>query len=188
LMRFPQPSNRRFRSPPPSSHVARNRLLFEDIIAADVDLNSDTSSDTMHWNRVNLEAPPHSNMVDTFMETLLDENLALAMRLSMDDSNRSPARTRSSSQRTSPQRSIDARIAAKRDFGIDLPSYRPPRLAGKEESKCPICMEMAPSVVIDGCGHAFCTDCLHHYIDTATSRPVCPTCRYTIRRAISLFI
>lgn len=51
---------------------------------------------------------------------------------------------------------------------------------GKSEStsfECNICLDIAKDAVISLCGHLFCWACLHRWLETRPTRPVCPVCK-----------
>lgn len=51
-----------------------------------------------------------------------------------------------------------------------------------ERFECNICLDVASDAVISLCGHLFCWPCLHRWIETRPSRPVCPVCKAGIAK------
>jgi len=68
------------------------------------------------------------------------------------------------------------------------PSTAPPQPSTGEEERndstfeCNICLDIARDAVISLCGHLFCWPCLHQWIETRPTRPVCPLCKAGISK------
>lgn len=48
--------------------------------------------------------------------------------------------------------------------------------------ECNICLDIARDAVISFCGHLFCWPCLHQWLETRPTRPVCPVCKAGISK------
>ncbi|XP_025196055.1 E3 ubiquitin-protein ligase RNF185-like [Melanaphis sacchari] len=48
--------------------------------------------------------------------------------------------------------------------------------------ECNICLDNAKDAVVSVCGHLFCWPCLHQWLETRSSRQVCPVCKSVISK------
>jgi len=48
--------------------------------------------------------------------------------------------------------------------------------------ECNICLDVAKEAVISLCGHLFCWPCLHRWLETRPTRPLCPVCKAGISK------
>lgn len=48
--------------------------------------------------------------------------------------------------------------------------------------ECNICLDNAKDAVVSVCGHLFCWPCLHQWLETRSSRQVCPVCKAAISK------
>ncbi|XP_057295046.1 E3 ubiquitin-protein ligase TRIM39-like isoform X1 [Hydractinia symbiolongicarpus] len=48
--------------------------------------------------------------------------------------------------------------------------------------ECNICLDIARDAVISLCGHLFCWPCLHRWLETRPTRPMCPVCKAGISK------
>lgn len=48
--------------------------------------------------------------------------------------------------------------------------------------ECNICLDVARDAVISLCGHLFCWPCLHRWLETRPTRPMCPVCKAGISK------
>lgn len=61
--------------------------------------------------------------------------------------------------------------------GDDIPSGSNADDTRNANFECNICLDIAKDAVISLCGHLFCWACLHRWLETRPTRPVCPVCK-----------
>jgi E3 ubiquitin-protein ligase RNF5 len=53
---------------------------------------------------------------------------------------------------------------------------------GDGSFECNICLDVAKDAVVSYCGHLFCWQCLHQWLETRPHRQSCPVCKAAISR------